>query len=537
MYRILIADDEKGYCDLLEKSINRMEGFHVVGKAYDGERAAELAGQLHPDILITDINMPKLSGLELLRRVQEADQKIETLVISGYSDFSYAKSAITLGVNDYLVKPFLPDELHSILIKMSGQIEKRKALEEHVKLLQQEADLRREEAAKGLLLRLMTGEGKLQDTGALIREGKKYGVDLTQTMYCVCVARVRPYIDRLIPLVCGGSYFSEGTTVYAAVPNEKLILFLISSSADSELTFYKDVENGFHHIAQSLEKYYSTRFWCSVGNIYHSVSDIRRSYREAIAVWKGMLDEDENIVHYNVATENAPSGKFSRPIELENRLLRLILAAEADRAVEILRQIIDYYGEFCIYNPEFVSVSLIRLVFSISEVVSKTNNGEVAENMMVLDYLKNYFTQSSLRDASIVLERYVRDACEPFHSFNGEHSDRLVRTLKELIEKNLSDENFGLESASRQMYFSSNYIRQLFKQKVGESFMEYLIRRRMETARSLLTDSSMQIQKIAEATGYSNSRYFASCFKKYYGCTPTECRSGIPAVHPPKEND
>lgn len=537
MYRILIADDEKGYCDLLEKSINRMEGFCVVGKAYDGERATELVEQLRPDILITDINMPKLTGLELLRRVQEIDQEIETLVISGYSDFSYAKSAITLGVNDYLVKPFLPDELLDVLNRMSSQIEKRKALADNIRQLQQEVDSRREEAAQRFLLKLVTGEGDPRDVKTLTREGAALGVDLNRGMYCVCVARVRPHIDSLITIMRNGTYFSDQTTVYATVPNDKLIVFLLGSSADSELTFYKDVEAAFHRLAQSLESYYNTRLWCSVGNIYHSVSGIPVSYREAFAVWKSKLTESENIVHYDAVAEQAPGDQFSRPIELENRLLRLILSAEEDRAVACLRQIIDHYAGFCIRNPEFVSVSLVRLVFSISEVVRKANNGEVSEDTMVLDYLKHHFTQSSLWDAAAVLERYVRDACVPFRTLNGEHSDRLVSALKELIEKNLSDENFGLESASRQMYFSSNYIRQLFKQKVGESFMGYLIRRRMETARSLLLDSTMQIQRIAEETGYSNSRYFASCFKKYYGCTPTECRAGVPAVHPSKENE
>lgn len=122
-----------------------------------------------------------------------------------------------------------------------------------------------------------------------------------------------------------------------------------------------------------------------------------------------------------------------------------------------------------------------------------------------------------------------------FRSLHREHTDKLVYTLKELIEENIPNEEFSLENADAQVYFSANYIRQLFKQKVGESFMEYLIRRRMETARTLLVDSTMQIQRIAEQTGYSNSRYFASCFKKYYGCTPSECRSGTAAIHPPKE--
>ena len=153
---------------------------------------------------------------------------------------------------------------------------------------------------------------------------------------------------------------------------------------------------------------------------------------------------------------------------------------------------------------------------------------------MVLDYLKHHFTKSSLREAAAVLERYVRDACAPFRSINTEHSAKLIYTLKDMIEKNLSNENFSLESAASQLYFSSNYIRQLFKQKTGESFMEYLIRRRMETARYLLVESDLQIQKVAEETDYSNARYFASCFKKYFGCTPTECRAGAPAEHPQK---
>jgi len=96
-----------------------------------------------------------------------------------------------------------------------------------------------------------------------------------------------------------------------------------------------------------------------------------------------------------------------------------------------------------------------------------------------------------------------------------------------LIEKNIDNEEFGLEEASGKLYFSHNYIRQIFKQITGESFMEYLIRRRMETARELLKNGTLKIQDVAVKTGYSNQRYFASCFKKYYGCTPTEYRNQL----------
>ena len=111
MYKILVADDEKGYCDLLEKAINRMEGFHVVGKAYDGELAAKLVEQLHPDILITDIEMADLSGLELLEWIRDSGQKILTIFCTAFRSFDYAKKAIELHAFDYFLKPVRYGEL------------------------------------------------------------------------------------------------------------------------------------------------------------------------------------------------------------------------------------------------------------------------------------------------------------------------------------------------------------------------------------------------------------------------------------------
>ena len=529
MYQILIADDEKGYCDLLEKSINRMEGFHVVGKAYDGERAAQLAEELHPDILITDINMPKLSGLDLLRRVQGVDPNMETLVISGYSDFSYAKGAIALGVNDYLVKPFLPDELHDVLNRMSHQIETRKNLAENMRQLQAEANFNREEARRRYLTALMKGENT--DIG----EAASLGLELDRQMYCVCVVCLRPSLDNIADIIRDG-YFAPDTVVYGVSTDEKTTALLLAGNADSEVGFYRELESELKRVSSSLEGYYNTHMWSALGNIYHHPEQIADSYREAYAVWRSKLTEDERVVSYGMMAARVTGSELRRPIELENRLLRLILSAEDEKAIMCLHQIIDHYSGYCLQNPEFVSVSLVKLVFSISEVTSRANNGQVTEDAMVLDYLKHHFTRSRLTDATLVLEKYIRSACALFRPLNVEHTDKLVIVLKELIEKNLSNEDFNLESAASQMYFSANYIRQLFKQKVGESFMEYLIRRRMETARSLLTESSMQIQKIAEQTGYSNSRYFASCFKKYYNCTPTECRAGAPTFHNKKDD-
>ena len=146
------------------------------------------------------------------------------------------------------------------------------------------------------------------------------------------------------------------------------------------------------------------------------------------------------------------------------------------------------------------------------------------EDENVVAYLKEHFTSGSLRDAQEVILGYVRKCCRQFASVNESQGERIVFQVKELIEKNIGQEDLSLEAVSGKLFFSHNYVRQIFKQVTGESFMEYLIRRRMEIAGELLKNEALKIQDIAAKTGYSNQRYFASCFKKYYGCTPTEYR-------------
>ena len=288
-----------------------MDGYRVVGKAYDGQRAAELAAQLRPDILITDINMPKLSGLDLLRCVQEIDSEIETLVISGYSEFSYAKTAMTLGVNDYLVKPFLPDELRDVLHKMSQQIETRKTLAENLTQLQQEADASRRDQCERFLKKLATGEPAAAPED-LVREGAALGVALDQGMYCVCVAHLHPPFDHLLELLqCG--YFSAETVVLGTVPGDKITVLLLGSTAGSELAFYKDIESGMARITHSLAVHYNTRLWCAVGNIYDSVGEIAASYREAHAVWRSKRIEDEALIRYDTVAGQSPAVELKRP--------------------------------------------------------------------------------------------------------------------------------------------------------------------------------------------------------------------------------
>ena len=142
----------------------------------------------------------------------------------------------------------------------------------------------------------------------------------------------------------------------------------------------------------------------------------------------------------------------------------------------------------------------------------------------VLSYLKRHFTYGNLIEAKNVLAEYIKKCSAQFAQSNDDNSDKIIRNARFIIEENIGNEDFDLDILAGRLHFSSNYVRQLFKAKTGENFSDYLFRRRMEFAETLLRNPTYKIQDIAEKTGYSNQRYFARCFKKYYNSTPTEYR-------------
>ena len=327
------------------------------------------------------------------------------------------------------------------------------------------------------------------------------------------------------------TYFNNKCSTYITRIHEKQILILFLGEHHNPQGFCRDIREGLAAICDSMEKYYDLQASCVIGGIYQDWQKIHESYKEALSVWHGILEMPEAVVFYEEEVlhgEKRDNGVLERPWELEQQLLVNIQMGRKEKAEESLYEILRYYGGLNVQSSDFVSISLIGLVLDISGTLTKADGqGQVWEDENVVGYLKNHFSYGSLQEAQEVLRGYVFKCCEKFAAINEKQGNRIVFQVKELIEKNLGDEEFNLETASAMLYFSHNYVRQIFKQITGESFMEYLIRRRMERAKELLKNESYKIQDVASQTGYSNQRYFASCFKKYYGVTPTEFRNQL----------
>lgn len=537
-YNIVIADDEENIRTLLAKNINKSDTeFKVVGTAQDGAEALKLVKELTPSIVITDICMPAMNGLDLIRSIKELDQNIKTVIISGYDEFAYAKTAMKLGVTEYLLKPFLPEELFEVLFKIREELSNQVALKKNLEDMQSqiEADLRysQERYIKKLVSEQVNKEWAMV-------EGERVKFDLSANLYCVGIFKLKKGLSNQDSDLCSertvtdlldiikNNYFESDLRTYAANLSENQLVMIFSSNCKSQLVFYKNIRTGMEKINQSLERYYEIKLRGAIGNIYTEFYDIYDSYHEASAVWRGLLYLEETIVMYEEYQKNKEPivpDVMQKAKENEMNLLLHIQMSREKEALEALNDVLQFYTSFSAEYAEFINISLVELVFNISDSLMKAGgNLRVWEDESIIEYLRKHFTHGSLMEAKVVLEDYVLRCCKEFSAINEKQSEKIVYNIKMLIENNLHDEEFNLEVAATKLFFSHNYVRQIFKQKTGVSFADYLIQRRMETAAELLKDSTLKIHEVAQKTGYSNQRYFASSFKKFYDCTPSEFR-------------
>lgn len=324
------------------------------------------------------------------------------------------------------------------------------------------------------------------------------------------------------------TYFEKDCQVYLTRFYEKQIVLVFLGKYWNEQAFVRAIRDGIADIEESLERYYDIKTSSTIGGIRKSWMEIPDSYKEAVSIWHGILKTSEPVVFYKPQMnleKQEDNEKFEKAKKLEEQLLIQIQMGQEEKAEECFYEILHYYENVGVQLADFVSMSLVSLIFDISGTLMKSGEQEqLWEDENIVEYLRSHFIYGSLREAQEVILDYIKKSCKKFAQMNEKQGDRIVLQVKELIEKNLDNEEFSLEIASAKLYFSHNYVRQIFKQITGESFMQYLIRRRMEKAGDLLKNTVLKIQDVAVQTGYSNQRYFASCFKKYYGYTPTEYR-------------
>ena len=538
-YRLLIADDEVYVRDLLVKNVRDSDAdVEVVAVAGDGKEALEAAKVWKPNIIITDIAMPFINGLELIKELQKIGISSKNIIISGYDEFEYAKQAISLGVTDYLLKPFLPRELIEVLKKSTEELDNQKILNQNMNLLKEQVkshvSLAREHFLKEVL------ENGIKESSDILEKAKELELNLKANYYIAGILRfqggwefeTQEKVEEFLMLI-GKGYFAFGLNIYAVGVDKTQLAILICGETSDERGFCQLVQMGLEKISASMEKYYHTILFCGLGAVKKSISDLKYSYQEALCVWRCTLDirKEKKVRFYKASSqilqEHVEHTNAANEIrEWKNRIRLAVKAGHQDEALALLSGLMKSYVSIANHKTEYIGVSIGELIYALAnDMEAEGYERERPEEIFEFEDKMKY---GSLMDLKEILESYTKKCCQSIETDSGQtRANAMVKQVKMLLETNLKNPKIDLEWAAQNVHFSASYVRQAFKQITGEGFGEYLIRKRMEKAGMLLQKTEMRIQDIAAECGYDNQRYFASSFKKFYGCTPTEFKKVV----------
>lgn len=536
--RILIVDDEAPARDMLAQTISAHgEDYTVVGVAGDGEEALERCRALRPDIIITDICMPGVNGLAFLQTLRAEGLLVKTVIISGYDEFDYARKALSLGVTDYLLKPFLPDELFEVLGRIRAEIESQRALMQNMDSLKSLVDKQRDRMRERLCTQLVRGTLRSEPEAD---DPERELFDFDAPLYCAGQIDIQDggregqtwneeRGEKLAALL--EEYFGQRIRLYAVTVNKMQTVLLFAGHEENESLFRSDLLSGVKRSQDSMKHHFDLRLRCALGGIKEDWRLLCDSYEEAQSAWRGQMKADQAMFVYEGTGVKAARdmGDTTKQIrQLKTNILLEVRLGNREKALSKLEALMQCYAALPSQKSDYIFVSAGALVYAISNELEERYGALHNDLLRHVEDTCHMIEYAGLKEKKNALEAFVAASCEWVQSRErAVGSKRLVEQACALIDGELNNQELSLEWVAAQLNFSPHYIRQIFKQHMGEAFTDYVIRRRMEKAGTLLRTSDMLVQDVALLCGYANQRYFASSFKKYYGQTPTDYKQMV----------
>lgn len=542
MLKIFLAEDEVVVRETIKRMIPWEElGFELVGEAADGEMALPLLIRQQPDLLITDIKMPFMDGLTLARLAKKEIPGLKVVILSGYDDFNYAKQAIGIGVEDYLLKPITKNALIERLSEIRSRYEHEKTQKEYYEKFQREMQAYEKNSSRDFFEALVGGS---MDMMEVYKRAEKLGLDIVAEAYNVLIFTMN----------CDEE-FSGQRDEYSSWEAESLELlenfFAGHSSAmlfrsnifsygvllkGQRETIEENTRACVDEIRKILSRQDGRREWfLAVGQSVERLSQIQKSYHTASRAFSQRYLYDENILYYDeMETMEHPGGQaesednaYLQKVDvnaLNPAILQKFLSNGLQEETENFVK--DYFyaiGQEPMESLVFRNYVILNVRFSVISFIKglgcDTNEMESADTEEVLAE-----SGKNMESAIAYAKKMISQAIEIRDQNSGNKNRSILKTAVDFIDSHYMDEEISLNTVANVANVSSNHFSALFSQNMGQTFIEYLTTLRMNKAKELLRCTGMRSSEIAGEIGYKDAHYFSYLFKKTQGMTPSDYR-------------
>ncbi|MCG8499959.1 MAG: response regulator [Firmicutes bacterium] len=501
MYKLLIVDDDT----LIRRGLKKMidwDDVEFAGEAYNGETAMEIVKTKDVDIVLTDIRMPESNGIELLEQIYKFNPNIETIVISAYDEFEYAKYAIKYGSINYILKPISPKELNNSIKKAKENIDNR---------IKQKSQ-NRDNDVSNLLQKVL--KGYIADNSneyAILGQ-----IDLKKDHFCVCVINnfdenylhLQPELHKEI--------LTKFKIIYTLRYGDKYVIIFCDIKNNDYMQFkiYDVIQKILSH-----KKCKMSNCTCGIGKVFVGLKKVYMSYENALeALPYTLFEDDGQVVRYSDIEKR--KHLYIDTTKYEKELQVYIALGNKTEVEKIINEILSKI------NNKMSIGSLRVLITNLCSILLKSNTdlskdiNDFLQKINSTDYLLAFNSITSIK--KIIYNIFLMTTEKCLEENGGK--DALISKVKDFIDQNYS-QSIGLKKIADLFHVNNSYLSDLFKKTTGENINAYITCVRIQNAKKLLENEELNVSTVGEIVGYSNDVYFYKVFKRTIGMTPKEYRT------------
>ncbi|MWC29768.1 response regulator transcription factor [Paenibacillus sp. MMS18-CY102] len=535
MYKAIIVDDEAVVRVGLKNTIDWNEhGFELIGDYANGRDAWEAVEQQKPDLVISDISMPFMDGLELAGLIAGSFPYIKVIILTGYDEFDYAQQALRLKVSDFILKPVTAREIRQLLDKVRGEMDEERQRHENLSSLQdqlkQSVPLLRERFLERLVA-VGLSKIEIEDRFAY------FGLPPLATHSLVMAIDIDDFGDRELLSYehdveflrfAAFNIFEEiaekENAILFRTREERMVAIVTAHAADGdESLLYETAFRLAEDVRHQIEKYLKFTVTIGIGRISLSPDMLPASFKSALSALDYRFLFGKNRVLSILDLEGKPELASPPSLNWDRSLVSAVKSGSFEEAQQLIEQGISELKKAlvpigtCLLQMQKVTLSLMN---AIQEVIPAGRETSLDSQMMLMDV----YRFKTLDEIEGWLKQAVHAVMAEIADNRNHFTNSQVRRAVEYIETNYANDKMSLQEICRHVLMSTSYFSLVFKQHTGETFIEYLTGVRIAKAKDLLQTTSLKFYEIAERVGYGDPNYFSILFKKHAGMTPKDYR-------------
>ncbi len=524
MYSVLLVDDEEEVLEVIKKKLDwEALGFEVAGSAANGVEALEFVEAHQPDVVLSDIRMPYMNGLEFAKQVHELYPDINMIIFSGFDDFEFAKSAISLGVKDYLLKPIDTAELFDIFKKTKQRLDEEREKQNNIERLQQYYNDSLPILRESFLISLIEGN---VDTKRLKETLADYGLNLSGPCYAVSVIHLSDLkdtgdMDRRLQIISLRKTVEErltheGRDILFSYRDD--IVSIVQMDEASQISAYT---NECDRFAASILHIRGMVITFGIGRTVDTLTELSSSYNGAVeALSLRVIYGRGTAINISDIEPHSNVSKEWESVAFDEILRMIKLGSEDD-----VKNAIENYVQCLIEARPDPSGFRLHMMEILTGFYKFLNNNEITADEVGISETDQY-GRLLMIDSAQELATWFTDIGLTVRNILREQRSSATRSFvknaKDYVRDHFGDSDLTINDVCQELGVSCAYFSTVFKKETGQTFINYLTDYRMQEAVRMMIEQDEKTYVIAEKVGYSDANYFSYVFKKQFGMSPTK---------------